>query len=214
MKFEKINDDKIKIIITTEDLSERGIQMSDLKYGNKETGDLFHEIIQEAVLECEFDVDNKPVLVEAVPMSSSTIEIFVTRIEDDEMAEEVAGKVDLLNKIRESHSKKGAVPLPLINNKEVEKDFILIKFKEIDDVCNVSKNASNVFDGKDELYKFEGFYYLILHTNTNKVNVKINILKNVFKEYGEIINYIDYSFVQEHGTVILKKDVIKNLKTV
>ncbi len=216
MRFEKINDDKIKIIITTEDLSERGIKMSDLRYGNKETSDLFQEIIQEAVFECEFDVENKAVLVEAVPMSINTIEVFVTKIEDEEMAEEVAGKVELINKIREkSEGSKKVRKSRLTGPDEIpRKDFILIKFKEIDDVCNVAKTAIDYFDGKDKLYKYEGFYYLIMDTSSNTINTKTNILENVFKEYGEIINNISYFFIEEHGTIMLEKDVIKNLKNV
>ncbi len=218
MRFEKINNDKIKIIITADDLSERGIKISDLKYGNKETGDLFQEIIQEAIFECEFDIDNKPVLVEAIPISINTIEVFVTRVGEEEAVDELAGKLDLINKIRERSNKSNKqIDDRLDRFKKIKaknKGTLLFKFKDLDDVCNASKVASGYFDGRDKLYKYEDNYYLVLHTSSNKIYEKSDVVENIFREFAEIVEDINFYFFEEHGTVILEKDVVKNLQLV
>ncbi len=216
MRFEKINEDKLKIIVTADDLLERGVELSDLKYGNKETNDLFQTIIQEAVFECEFDINNRPVLVEAIPLSMGTIEVVVTRINEEEMADEIAGKIDLINKIREKPNHKNRIDRQ--EKEEIkptkEKDIVLLKFNDLDDLCNASKVAINYFDGNDKLYKYEDNYYLILHTKTNKIDMKPSIVENIFREFGDIVEEINPYFFEEHGTVILEKNVVRNLQSV
>ncbi len=213
MKFERIDDDKLKILLTSEDLKERGLKLADLKYGNKETGDLFQEIIQEAIFECEFDIEEKTVLVEAIPVSFNTIEVIVTKIEEGSIAEEMAGKMDLINKIRERvHTGNKKEPIKKEKSKSAKKvEDILIKFEDLDDVCNASKNIIRYFDGKDKLYKYENEYYLVLHTNTNKIEIEDSFIYNAVREYGEIINNLSYYFIQEHGEIILKEKVVSRL---
>lgn len=242
MKFERINDDKIKIVVTVEDLKERGIKISDLSYGNKETGDLFQEIIQEAIFECEFDVEEKAVLVEAVPISFNTIEVFVTKLGSESVEEELQGRYDLLNKIKDKAinrnrgNQMGQFPPEIENllngngsknqkskNNEQKskvapqniKREILVRFRDLDDVCNVAKILINYFKGEDKLLKFEDDYYLILHTSTNIIeNMEVKTILNVLREFGEIVTDLSPYFIEEHGKVILEKDVIKNLERV
>lgn len=82
MKIERINENQIRCTLTREDLAERQIELSELAYGSEKARRLFHEMIQAAADEVGFDVENSPIMVEAIPLSMENIMLIVTRVED------------------------------------------------------------------------------------------------------------------------------------
>ncbi len=80
MKFEFVDENKIKIEITKEDLEERELKIVELAYGSDKARDFFQEVMELAYEELGFDVNNIPILVEAVPVSLEEINIFVTKV--------------------------------------------------------------------------------------------------------------------------------------
>ena len=69
MKFERINSNQIRCTLTVSDLANRRIRISELAYGNARTRALFKEMMDQASSELGFDIDDNPLLFEAVPMS-------------------------------------------------------------------------------------------------------------------------------------------------
>ncbi len=63
MRFEFVNENKIKIEITKEDLVERDIKIVELAYGSDKAKEFFQEIMEIAYEELGFDVNNIPILV-------------------------------------------------------------------------------------------------------------------------------------------------------
>lgn len=82
MKIERINENQIRCTLSREDLAERQIELSELAYGSEKARRLFHEMIQAAADEVGFDVENVPIMVEAIPLSMEHIMLIVTRVED------------------------------------------------------------------------------------------------------------------------------------
>jgi len=82
MKLEKINDNQIKCILTSEDLAERSIRLSELAYGSEKAQELFRDMMQEAFREFGFTVDGAPLFVEAVPLNTDTIVLIITKVDD------------------------------------------------------------------------------------------------------------------------------------
>ncbi len=129
MKLEKINDNQIKCILTSEDLAERSIRLSELAYGSEKAQELFRDMMQAAFREFGFSVDGSPLLVEAVPLSMDSIILIITKVDDPEELDtrfskftmpknqgtdikDAAGADDILDaihKIYESKKKAGAM---------------------------------------------------------------------------------------------------------
>ncbi len=82
MKIERINENQIRCTLNRSDLADRQIELSELAYGSDKARRLFHELIQAAAAEVGFEVENMPLMVEAIPMSMDSIVLIVTRVED------------------------------------------------------------------------------------------------------------------------------------
>ena len=54
LKIEKLNEDKLKITLSIDDLEERNITLHSFMYNSPESQDLFWELLQEAEKECGF----------------------------------------------------------------------------------------------------------------------------------------------------------------
>ena len=73
MKIEKINDNKIRCTLTSADLAERNLKLSELAYGTEKARSLFQDMMLEANQQFGFNVDNAPLMVEAVPVAPSSL---------------------------------------------------------------------------------------------------------------------------------------------
>lgn len=84
MKIEKLNDNQIRCTLTREDLQQRGLKLSELAYGTEKARALFQDMMQQAQYLFGFQVENTPLMVEAVPMAGGTIVLVVTKVENPE----------------------------------------------------------------------------------------------------------------------------------
>lgn len=81
MKIEKVNDNQIRCTLTKEDLANRQIKLSELAYGSDKAKDLFHDMMQQASYELGFEADDIPLMIEAIPLSTESIILIVTKVE-------------------------------------------------------------------------------------------------------------------------------------
>lgn len=84
MKIEKINDNQIRCILTREDLEQRQIRLSELAYGSEKAKSLFQDMMRQAAFQFGFQVENMPIMIEAIPLSSDSIVLVVTKVENPE----------------------------------------------------------------------------------------------------------------------------------
>ena len=81
MKIEKINDNQIRCILSKEDLADRQIKISELAYGSEKAKRLFRDMIEQANNEFGFEVNDIPVMIEAIPLSGENIILQITKVE-------------------------------------------------------------------------------------------------------------------------------------
>lgn len=84
MKIEKISENQIRCTLTREDLASRQIRLTELVYGNEKTKALFQDMMQQAYFEFGFEVNNAPLMIEAIPLSSDSITLVITKVENPE----------------------------------------------------------------------------------------------------------------------------------
>ena len=84
MKIERINENQIRCTLTREDLSSREIKLSELTYGSEKTKMLFQDMMQQAFLDCGFEANNTPLMIEAIPLSMDSIILIITKVDDPE----------------------------------------------------------------------------------------------------------------------------------
>ena len=84
MKIEKINDNQIRCTLTREDLESHQIRISELAYGTDKAKKLFRDMMQQAQIQFGFEADNIPLMIEAIPVSTESIILIITKVEDPE----------------------------------------------------------------------------------------------------------------------------------
>ncbi|MBP5291343.1 MAG: adaptor protein MecA, partial [Lachnospiraceae bacterium] len=84
MKIEKIDENQIRCILTSDDLESRHLSIQDLAYGSDKARSLFMEMVQAAATETDFKLDGIPLMIEAVPISNNGLMLIITRVEDPE----------------------------------------------------------------------------------------------------------------------------------
>ncbi len=84
MKIEKINDNQIKCTLNKSDLAARHINLSELAYGTDKAKALFSEMMSKAATELGFIAEDIPIMIEAIPVSSESIILLVTKVEEPE----------------------------------------------------------------------------------------------------------------------------------
>lgn len=81
MKIEKISENQIRCTLTPEDLADRHLKLSEIAYGSEKAKMLFHDMMQQASYEFGFEAEDIPLMIEAIPVSSESIILLVTKVE-------------------------------------------------------------------------------------------------------------------------------------
>ena len=84
MIIEKINDNQIKCTLTKQDLDNHQIRLSELAYGTDKARRLFQEMMEKAHSQVGFEVDNTPLMIEAIPVNMESIILYISKVEDPE----------------------------------------------------------------------------------------------------------------------------------
>lgn len=81
MKIEKVNDNQIRCTLTSQDLANRHLKLSELAYGTEKAKQLFHDMMQQANYEFGFEAEDIPLMIEAIPISHESIILIITKVE-------------------------------------------------------------------------------------------------------------------------------------
>ena len=84
MKIEKINENKIRCILTRDDLEVRHIKISEIAFGSEKARSLFRDMMEQASHQFGFEADNIPLMIEAIPMPNECIILDITKVSDPE----------------------------------------------------------------------------------------------------------------------------------
>ena len=79
MRFEKLNEDKIRITLSREDLIKKDIDFHSFMSNSVESQDLFFDMLEEAEKEIGFTTKDYLIRIEALAMAGSDFILTVTR---------------------------------------------------------------------------------------------------------------------------------------
>ncbi len=197
MKIEKLTENKIRVILDSDELGLNNINVHSLMTRAIETQEIFSDILKRAKKEVNFDTDGCKLLIETF---SSLDDIFVFTItkyspDNDYKKKKLVAKRKSFHKINQ---------------------HAVCHFEDFDTFCefckslkclhriNTNKLAKNV-----ALYSWKDSYYLILR-DINTTYENMNLFYSTLSEFGKLLSFSD-SFeykLLEHGRVIIKKDAL------
>lgn len=82
MKIERLSENQIRCTLYKADLAEKELLLTELAYGTEKAKQLFRELMQQASDELGFEVDNIPLMIEAIPVSPECLVLIITKVED------------------------------------------------------------------------------------------------------------------------------------
>ncbi len=214
LKIEKISENKVKFLLNQVDLMERNIKISDLAYGSEKTQALFREMMEQAVMECGFEVENAPLMIEAIPVSPESIMIIVSKVDG---SADLENKFNLLPQTKDTRKfKKSASPTHAGHTSTYDdKNISVYSFDTLDDVTNASVRLFGYFNGTNFLYKNQKRYFLILQNDNSDDKVEMEELETVLSEYGQkhASNVVSKYYLKEHGELLINDSAIRVLAT-
>lgn len=215
MKIEKVNDHQIKCTLTSADLANRQLKLSELAYGSEKAKNLFRDMMQQAAFEFGFEAENIPLMIEAIPIGADSIILIITKVEDPEeidtrfskfapsvskdddsengmssFASDLADDVlDLFHKM-EASVKKQAQSTPHEAAPAVDKNPAfprLIVAHRLDDLCTFARTVAPFYSEKNALYKnpTDGSYCLMLNKGVLSLE-DFGRVCNIASEYGTL----------------------------
>lgn len=202
MKIEKLTENKIRIILNTEDLEKNNVDLKSFINNSYQSQDLLLTLLNRAEKEVGFYTKDSKILIEAFASSDGQIIFTITKF-SPESNQTLSPKKTLTAKRRS----------PSLNNK-----IATYSFKDFDTFCDFCDNLSiNLLKNiktlcKDiSLYLYNDTYYLVL----NNVNVDCGVLKNFYSSLSEFATYVSNSInfqhkLLEHGKCIFKNNAIQN----
>ena len=202
MKFEKVNNDKIKITLSSADLEANDIDFHSFMSNSNETQSLFLAVLDKAERDYGFSTNNYQLKVETLALDNGSFILTITRSRVPNTVENNIQK----RKFKVSRKIPSLTSASLIykfNSFEDFCDFIeFLESSELTDIDKVSKNSM--------LYCYNSYYYLIF----NNINVKYPYLKSLYSAITEFATYVNYSDAlaakfHESATLLIKDNVIK-----
>ena len=179
MKIEKINDNQIRCTLTKEDLANRQIKLSELAYGSENAKALFREMMQQAAYEFGFEADDIPLMIEAVPMSSDSIILLISKVE---YTEELDTR---FSKFSDPGSEDALADMPFDSASAVlpeGADDILDMFRKM-------KNEKNVSNENTDSKQTEFIPLNETIAKKNPENVPVNVLVKLSKIF--VFHHLD-----------------------
>lgn len=209
MRFEKLSNDKIRIILDLQDLEDNDIDYQSFMSNSSDSQKLFMEILDEAEEQIGFITKDYKLMIEALATMDGDFIITVTRsLPDFDIA---------------SVYKKRTIKAKRKSNK-LTTDTIIYEFNNFDDIFdfvlllkNLNITGLNAFTKDFALYTYKNNYYLVMD-NIDKNFDAIKTFLCALTEFGKSINNSNLfkSRLNEYGTLLVKinfyKALSKNLK--
>ncbi|MCI8383708.1 MAG: adaptor protein MecA [Clostridia bacterium] len=197
MKIEKLTENKIRVVIHTDELGESNISIHNIMTKAIETQEIFANILKKAEKEVNFCTDGCKLLIEAFSSLEDVLVFTITKYLPDNNTK----KKKLIAK-RKSFDKSSSLAVCQFENFDCFCEFcnaISTFHKE-----NTVKLAKNV-----ALYSWKDSYYLILR-NIHTQNKNLNLFYSTLSEFGKLLSYSEHfeTKLLEHGKVVIKKNAI------
>ena len=80
MKIEKIDDNKIKVVLSYDDILSLNLDITEIRPDSKDAERLFSDILNKASEETGFSISNSKFMIEAIPSYKDGYVMFVTKL--------------------------------------------------------------------------------------------------------------------------------------
>jgi len=198
MRLERLNYNKLKVFLTYDDLTERGLTKEDLWTDTFKVKQLFREMIEQASQELNFEPTNS-LSVEVFSLQAQGMVVFVTKQYEEETS---YGEFD-------EDEFEDFIEMQVMLD---ESEDMFFEFDSFEDVIQLTKRMSNFYDTDSVLYSFEKRFYVLLDYHMLSPAEVGNMIA-VLAEYGNPSTITKHR-VNEYGKMLVEKRALEYINSV
>jgi adapter protein MecA 1/2 len=188
MRLERLTNNKIKIFLTIDDLSDRGLTKEDIWKDSLKWHQLFHDMLEEASDEFDLEIIGS-VAVEIFSLHAQGMVMIVTMIEQDEDEEQFDdGIIEMQVTVDGSED-------------------ILFEFEDIEDVIPLAKRLLDAGINGGSLHSMSDHYYLLMN---GILPDEVNMTVSLMAEYG-VPSILSIHRLLEYGNEIMEERAVESL---
>lgn len=190
MKIERIGHNKLKITLTGADLLSHGISLASFTPDSPKVQDFFYTIMQHAESELDFPIEEGRVLIEAMPLSSDNLVIFLTRPD--------TGAPAGIRRVR--RRVKPVSPRP--------PKTVCYRFESFDDLCDLC-HEWRYQGAESSLYSLRDTYYLTVAFPSGHPDEKF--ARSHLLEFAKPDPTVTDAYLEEYAVKICTGDAISSI---
>ena len=188
MRLERLTNNKIKIFLTIDDLSDRGLTKEDIWKDSLKWHQLFHDMLEEASEEFDLEIIGS-VAVEIFSLHAQGMVMIVTMIEQDEDEEQFDD---------------GIIEMQVTLDGSED---ILFEFGNIEDVIQLAKRLMDAGIIGGSLHFMNDHYYLLMNgILPDEADKTVSIMA----EYG-VPSILSIHRLLEYGNEIMEERAVESL---
>ena len=237
MRIDKINDNQIRCFLSKEDMESRQLHLKELAYGTEKARALFHELLREARARFGFEVENMPVMVEAVPLQDDSLVLIVTKVDNPEEldtrfsnfapsvqkdalpAQQPPSPLSQLLKSLRENGGGAESPANAEEALKARREYMmtsrLYSFDTMADVISAAKVIAPNLPGDSSLYRDEqsGKLFLLIRLQGMEELGSMQGSLAALSEYGkpERVSAARQQYLITHCTAVCKKNALETL---
>ena len=211
MKFEKLSDNKIRIILTMQDLTEKNIDFHSFMSNSIESQNVLLDMLEEAKKETGFDPENFNLKIEALAMADTNFIFTITKVyPETAIATSKSEPAERTSRRKFTIKKKSLTPSSTTQ--------AVYMFNCFDDFCNFlyflkkSNSVYEIHSLADDvlLYSYKNCYYLLISNIHTSIVSRISFYATITEFAKCISNSKSFaSKLKECGTLIMKNNALE-----
>ncbi len=214
MEMDRLNENTIRVILSTEDLQERGVTVLDLLGNKKQIETFFYSILDEVDKNHVF-TNNEPVTFQIMP-NKEGLELLISKSDDSEGSgslplnglQNSVGASENNNLDKVGTEEYDSDTAPYLNDPDTPTKTVIVEFKDFEDYVQLA-NLLHLESGISNLFEYNNKYYLQLILFTDEMHEMT---------YSDVLALLsEYSFkakvtaavLSEYGQEIMSKTALE-----
>ena len=216
MEMDRLNENTIRVILSTEDLQERGVTVLDLLGNKKQIESFFYSILDEVDKDHVF-TNNEPVTFQIMP-NKQGLELLISKSNDSDETgslplnglqnSAVNDDNDNYDEAKTGTEEYDNETAPYLNDPDTPTKTIIVEFKNFEDYVQLAK-LLRLESGISNLWEYDDKYYLQLILFTDEMHeITYSDVLALLSEYS-FKTKVTAAVLSEYGKQIMDKTALE-----
>ncbi len=215
MEMDRLNENTIRVILSTEDLQERGVTVLDLLGNKKQIETFFYSILDEVDKDHAF-TNNEPVTFQIMP-NKAGLELLISKSDDSDgtgslplngLQDSTDGDDNSLDDEKVGTEEYDSDTAPYLNDPDTPTKTVIVEFKDFEDYVQLAK-LLHLESGISNLWEYQDKYYLQLILFTDEMHeMTYSDVLALLSEYS-FKTKVTAAVLSEYGKKVMTKTALE-----